>query len=160
MVRESRVVSAALQWGFWLVRYANRFVSISEIYEHHVYWRGISANPVVVDLGGNIGRFSDAISRRLNGRVIYVEADPELCRQVTFDAPTRVEIRNLAISNKNEQIRLFRSRNSEATSTNRMIAEAWGLEGVFDVQGSTFDSFLEHDKVSYVDVLKIDVEGS
>jgi FkbM family methyltransferase len=115
---------------------------------------------VVVDLGGNIGRFSDVISRQLAGRVVCVEADPELCHKIVFSEPGRVEIRNLAIGDKNERMRLFRSRNSEATSTNRVIADKWGVEDVFDVQGSTLDSFLEREKITYVAVLKLDIEGS
>ena len=148
-------------WEFgWVVRLVDRFASIHEIDGHRVYWRGIPTNPVVVDLGGNIGRFSNAISKQLTCRVIYVEADPELCRRVVFAETAKVEIRNLAIGDKNELMRLFRSRNSEATSANRVIADKGGIVDAFDVQGSTFNFFLERENVSYVDILKIDIEGS
>jgi FkbM family methyltransferase len=144
----------------WIFRGADRLASIHEIAGHHVYWRSLHANPTVVDLGGNVGRFTNAILRETSCRVIYVEADPKLCRQVVFPKTANVEIRNLAMGDTNKVVRLFRSRDSEATSTSQVIAESRGIEGTFDAQGSTLEALFSRAHIFSVDVLKVDIEGS
>lgn len=131
--------------------------NLSTIHTHTLYTRFLTKDSLVIDLGANVGQFSLAIAK-IGATTYALEALPS-----TFDKiPDHPNIKkyNLAISHQDGPIRLFVSDNSETTSVHRPLAEIFGLRGEETCPGITFEHFLRAEGIKWIDLLKVDIEGS
>ncbi|PQO45967.1 FkbM family methyltransferase [Blastopirellula marina] len=126
-------------------------------YNHHtLYWPAIPKNPVVVDLGGNRGGFSRAISKFYNVRGVIVEPVPDLYNALI--APNGMETRNVAVADKDGSVRISISSQEDC---HRIGVPLDGITlGTIEVQSVSLMTLLQEHDISTVDVLKIDIEGS
>lgn len=114
-------------------------------------------NQIILDLGGNKGDFSTAISA-LGGNVYYVEPNPSLYENYK---PTGNIIKiNKAVSNFNGTSTFILSENDEASSFNKDIMGIWGVKETLEVQTCDLKTLLQEQGIQQVDLLKMDVEGS
>lgn len=132
--------------------------SLSQIETHTLYTRFLTKDSLVVDLGANVGHFSMAIAKRIGATTYALEALPSTFAKIP-DHP-RVKKYNRAITDRDGLIRLFVSDNSEATSVHSSIAESFGLRGEESCPGITFEHFLQTEGIKFIDLLKVDIEGS
>ena len=55
---------------------------LSYLQTHSIYSKILDSDSVVIDLGANLGQFSEAITREFNCRCYAIEADPSLYSQL------------------------------------------------------------------------------
>ena len=67
---------------------------------------------------------------------------------------------NYALSDRNEQLKIYTSHNLECNSISQEAASIYGLHGEISVEGITLETFLNNQRIELVDSLKIDIEGA
>jgi len=112
----------------------------------------------VIDLGANVGQFAEALTAKYACTCYAVEPMPNLLGQIR-DNP-RIRKLNYAISIDNAPVKIYVSRNREANSVHKSIAESCELESEFECPGITLESLLAKYAIAQVDLLKVDIEGS
>ena len=125
---------------------------------HTLYTRPLGPDSVVVDLGANVGQFSEGMYERFGCNCYAVEAMPNLFEEIP--ANEKVRKFNLAVSDSNGPLRLFTSSNRECNSLFPSIAESYGLQSVVECPGLTLETFLREQGIDSLDVLKVDIEGA
>ena len=130
---------------------------------------------VVLDIGANFGYFGVLASQQTNKdcRVIMFEANPQLIPYLSktvnvnsFDECATVE--NLAVSDKKGKITLNVLKDYIASSSVKSVSELnkfntngvnYELEAAVDVPATTIDIYCQNNKISNVNVIKMDIEG-
>jgi FkbM family methyltransferase len=138
-----------------------------EIYEDEIYKTILHPGMVIVDVGANIGltvQFMQPYAKRL----LAIEPSPEhfdcLFRNKLNNNWTNVEIFNIAISDKNGSCEfafniLNRTMNTLVID-NKPLINAPGYLQSIEVITLSLDRFFERNKVTSVDLLKLDTEGA
>ena len=129
-----------------------------QIREHHFYARGIDQNSLVVDLGANKGDFSSQISQTFGCKCYALEASPSLYNAIPENSYFKKF--NLAVCKKSGPVSFYLSSNPEASTIVNDVKKAWGSIGTIIVDGTTLENFLMRNKISSIDLLKIDIEGA
>lgn len=131
---------------------------LADVRDHAFYSPLIGPDSVVVDLGANRGAFYSTLAGRYGCKCYAVEASRVLYEALPASPGSRKF--NYAIARKDGDVEFFLSGNPEASSTNRMFADAWGTRERAVVKGVTLDTFLGDNGTGVVDLLKCDIEGS
>jgi FkbM family methyltransferase len=149
-------------------------IFVSEIY-HHPDFR-VSMDPVIVDVGANVGLYSIWARQRYMPRAIYCyEPSPVTfscltrnLRHFIDDNTTNIYSTNAAVTDvPNGQFVLYQSRAISATSTLlnkasvpwiQRASQSGELE-TFAVRSTTISAEIEAHGLSHIDILKIDAEG-
>jgi FkbM family methyltransferase len=131
---------------------------LTNLKTHTIYSKIIDSESFVLDLGANIGQFSEAVTRDFNCRCYAIEAVPFVYSQIKEDR--LVKKFNYAISDRNEPLTLYTSDNPECNSISQEAASVYGLQGAISVEGITLETFLKNHKIELIDLLKIDIEGA
>lgn len=120
---------------------------------HHICNDLISKESVVLDLGGNDGRFAVEIHQLFGCRVESVEAHPGMAGQLGNSDWWRAF--NYAVTDFDGELLLNLSENSEANS----ILEIGNSVASTTVPAIRLDTFLQKHS-STADILKVDIEGA
>lgn len=134
-----------------------------EYYEMNFVLSHISDRSVFLDVGANIGVFSLLVASKIKDGKIYA-FEPSLRPLANFyeniklnNLADLIKVENVAIYEKNSQVRLIESPISEL---NHFVYKGEdGSRGLL-VRTVSLDSFLTKNKVPFVDFIKIDVEGA
>lgn len=132
--------------------------TVSSLSDEYHHLKKILRDPlnVVVDVGANIGQFSNAIRYWYpQANIVAIEADPHTYARLqenTGNAAVRTV--NLAISDKRESVEFFRG----ALSVTSGMIKTSDDQTCITVDADTLDSVLA--TVQKIDLLKIDVEGA
>lgn len=126
--------------------------------DHHFYSGLIDSGSTVVDLGAHLGEFSYQISNGFGCKCYSVEASPALYSQI--QRTHLIKPFNYVITNSNEPVTLYISKNPESNSLNKLSTDRWGTEKSEFVDGITFETFLDNNKIVSIDLLKVDIEGA
>jgi len=123
----------------------------------------LRADAVIVDLGGNVGAFSEAMSYGCRHCNVYtVEAVPSYARFIKSRNPT-FNVFNIGLSNSAGSFELWMSKNNLGWNT-AIEAKKTPDQEKITVPTRTFDDFVWPHILSKhngrIDVLKIDVEGA
>lgn len=114
-----------------------------------------SKEGVVVDVGANVGIFSKLIRNLYSKISIYsIEPVPDIfaCLRKNFQQDLNTHIFNIALDSvKGKQKMLFSNQNSEISRIDR--------KGNITVNTETLDAFIKKNKITSIDLLKIDTEG-
>jgi FkbM family methyltransferase len=131
---------------------------LTNVKTHSFYARPIRSGSIIVDLGANVGAFTEEMNRRFACVCYAVEPMPDLYSQIrTNDS---IQKFNLAITDKAEPVRLFTSTNRECNSVDEGLARLYGVEGVIECHGVTLEEFMKENQISEIDLLKVDIEGA
>lgn len=125
---------------------------------HTLYSKIINSDSLVLDLGANVGQFSEGITHEFNCCCYAIEAVPAVYSQIPENG--LVKKFNYAISDRNEPLKIYISDNRECNSISQEAASMYGLQGAISVDGITLETFLKDQKIELIDVLKMDVEGA
>lgn len=125
---------------------------------HTFYGPALTSGAVVIDLGANVGQFTEAISRFFDCQCYALEPIPNLFAQIK-ESPA-IKKFNYAISDTDQPIKLYLSTNAESNSMSEGIAAEHGIAGVCELPAITLESFLNQHQIGDVDLLKIDIEGA
>lgn len=140
-----------------LIESAKKFGFIA-LGSHHVYFKDITENSTIVDIGGNKGEFLKAVKSKINCKYYFVEVDKSLFSFLP-EFPKLIKS-NFAISSKKENLKFYCSNNSEANSFNETIASKYGIREILEVQTETLESYSASNEIDRINLLKIDVEGA
>ncbi len=125
---------------------------------HSIYSKILDSDSLVIDLGANLGQFSEAITREFKCSCYAIEAAPSLYSKLPENG--LVKNFNYAISDRNEPLKFYISDNIECNSISQEVASSYGLQGEISVDGITLETFLNNQRIELVDLLKIDIEGA
>lgn len=129
------------------------FSSIREIWVRKVYLKDdyvkIPENGIIIDLGANVGAFTmQALTNSQASKVIAVEPNKEL---------NRLFIRQIAYNNFSNRVSLQRYFiGSQSVKQKEMLNDPLSMDAVFITQRE----FITQNKLSSIDFLKCDIEGS
>jgi FkbM family methyltransferase len=123
---------------------------------------------IVVDIGAHMGRYTIIGSKRVGaqGRVVAIEAHPEnfemLNRNIKLNQLTNVIPLNYAVYSKETKIKLYLPEvESGYTIYNTIMSNRARTEDKFvEVNANTLDYILQSKGITYVNWIKIDVEGA
>lgn len=132
-------------------------IVIREIWEEDVYRieKDMLKNSIVVDVGANIGSFS--IYSAFYGATVYaVEPEPHNLQAL---------IKNVELNNMNDKINIIDYGISDYDGIAVISDNGGGATIKDNLPGSeinilSFDSFLKKYSLNFIDILKIDIEGS
>jgi FkbM family methyltransferase len=131
---------------------------LTTVKTHSIYARPIRSGSVIVDLGANVGDFTEEMNRRFGCICYAVEPIPDLYSQISSN--DSIQKFNIAISDKSEPLKLFMSANRECHSVHEEVAATYGAEGVIECRAVTLEQFLKDNRISAIDLLKVDIEGA
>jgi FkbM family methyltransferase len=113
-----------------------------------------------IDIGGNCGLFSLYCSP-ICEKIFCIEPTAVLCRTIkefAKDVP-QITVSNSAISTKNGSINFYFFPEVTGQSTIHSRVPAGNSVIPLTVQSNTLPTFIEKNKLDYVDVVKMDIEG-
>jgi FkbM family methyltransferase len=132
---------------------------ISEHFENEIIklFKKLGKNAdVIIDVGAHIGKYTILSSKITNGKVISIEASKDnfsiLKKNIMLNNAKNVLAFNLAVTNKNEKVKLYKPNTSGHNTLKKTNAPYELIDGV------TLDTFLKKLKIEKVDLIKIDVE--
>lgn len=126
--------------------------------QHHLLTRVLLPGTTVVDIGGNLGEFSQQISAAFQAKCYVVEAVPKLYAQIS--ATELIQKFNVAISSTNAPISIYLAEHPECNSIKSTFDVQHQTQEVVTVEGVTLDSFLDTHQLTQIDLLKVDIEGA
>lgn len=129
-------------------------------------WMASRVKPgdVFVDVGANIGYYTLLASTLVGstGRVIAVEASPSICqrlrRNVEINGGANVSIHNVAASDRQGSVKLFKGPPGNPAETT--TAESAGFELECEVPAERLDALLAPADFRRARILKLDIEGA
>ena len=128
---------------------------VERVCGHSFFCQALGEQPVVVDLGANVGTFADVMSKHFNARVWAVEANPDVFHSIPGNEVIRKF--NFAASDTNGVQPFYLSENTEASSLRK---GSNGLTRLIEVPTKRLDTFLIEALVPSIDLLKMDIEGA
>lgn len=133
---------------------------LEEIYIKRIYDQYLlgKKNLTIVDIGSNIG-LSVYYFKDFAKQVYAIEPSKQhvetLTKMLTTNKIKNVTVGPVAISNKDEIVKLYHNDNSTAFNLN---LEQQGKD-YEEVEAITFDTFMKRNKLTHIDLLKCDPEG-
>lgn len=140
------------------VKLVARMAGLRQQRAHHFYPGTLSGRSLVVDLGAHKGEFSRFITSEYGCSVMGLEANPHLFE--ALPALPRTRFMNLAINRNDAPVVFHVSDNLEASSVIEEVAKSLGSLTKVTVTGITLDSLFDNNKITSVDLLKVDIESS
>jgi FkbM family methyltransferase len=116
----------------------------------------IDENSVVIDVGANLGNFSELI-RRLNPkrRIIAIEPQPELASGLRQIVGENGSVYSIGCGDLKSEFKLFRSNVSDSKAT----LDSSRSENFILVKVETLESILLIEHCEKIGILKVDTEG-
>jgi FkbM family methyltransferase len=135
--------------------------SLQRVYcESYTLVKFLPKNPIVLDVGANVGQFNFFCSHYLEAkRVFSIEPLPDCFELLKLNAITPSDCSNLLISNKEGNTEFYLDTASSQLSS--IVKE--GIHNVKEyitVSGVTLDEIFLKAEFNGIDLLKIDTEGS
>jgi FkbM family methyltransferase len=137
-----------------------RFMTVAG---HTIYPAGLSAAPIVVDLGANHGRFSQLLRNILGGGEFYlVEANPYLVSELR--ASQTCPVISCAVAKRDGRIKFNLSTNDEGSSLFSLrepsdAGPGCALREQVEVPSKTLNNILGELPHPIFDLVKFDIEG-
>lgn len=126
--------------------------------------------PLVIDVGANVGNYSNLIRKLNPNAVIYAfEPHPETYKDLAAAGlANRYATFNIACGNRAGRAKLFDHKaepgqrgTEHASLVQNVIEDIHNAESIsFDVDVVTLDEFVERESIERIKLLKIDVEGN
>jgi FkbM family methyltransferase len=131
-------------------------MALSNVHTHSFFADLLGSKPMVLDLGGNVGRFSEQLSQRFGATCVVVEPSPSVCSKIPRS--DHILIKNVGISATGETLDFHVSTNSEASSLDRI--PNFEYVDTIKVPTQTLASIVDELGIDQVDLLKVDIEGA
>jgi FkbM family methyltransferase len=128
------------------------------------YFRGKNNkvhNPIIFDIGANVGIYTENILKLIPGALIYsFEPHPKTFKTLQANIKGASTTLNLAIGNEIGKITIF-DKSSDGSEHASLIKEVVNNTEVkaTQVDINTIDNFCKENQIESIDFLKIDVEG-
>ncbi|NCD70751.1 FkbM family methyltransferase [Mucilaginibacter agri] len=124
----------------------------------------IEKNYTVLDIGGNIGWYTNHIAAILSdGKVFGIEPIPEtfakLSNNVALNGFGNIKLENFAFSDKKDKIKFYYSPLMPGASSAANITENSEIQELECIT-NTVDAYVEENNIDKIDFIKCDVEGA
>ena len=127
------------------------------IKEHTFFQELLNNEIIVVDLGACKGEFVNELDKLFKiKKAILVEANPTNFK--TLPNKDNYTLYNMAISKKNNEIISFYEDLNSPYNGSKIFNYFKGFE--HKIQTITLETLMENNNIDYIDILKIDIEGS
>jgi FkbM family methyltransferase len=139
------------------------FIGEYERYETKKFTSAIESGDVILDLGANIGYFSMIASKRLGkeGHVYAFEASPKiyelLCKNCSLSQINNITPLRLAVADRESVLSFKLPQNLQEQGSGSLSSNG---TGDIEVQAITIDGFIQKEKLSRLDSIKMDIEGA
>ena len=142
--------------NYWFQVFVEQF--LQEPYSENNF--EVRANPIIIDVGTNVGFFSLLMSKKYPNASIYsFEPNPDnynfLIEHIKNNQQKNIHPYNYAVSSKNGKVTLYIS--IENFTGHSLYAKT---ENKIQVQSITLDTILNDNKIEKCDILKLDCEGA
>jgi FkbM family methyltransferase len=135
---------------------------ISEQYENRtlsLFKSLAKKSKIIIDVGAHIGKYTIIASKLTKGKVIAIDPSKDnfhiLKKNILLNKCKNVLAFNLAVTNKNKKVKLYKPGTSVYYTIRKIKNSSWEL-----VNGVSLDYLLKRLKIKKVDLIKIDVEGA
>ena len=146
----------AQKCGFDVKKFHDPLRDIAEILRE-------SQNPVLFDVGANIGQTAKQLNDCVSGcRIFSFEPSPETVIRLRDNTKhlQNVSVLQVGLGSENTKLPLNENSCSDMSSFLDLAEAGWGkIVKTSDVQIRTVDGFCEEETLSRVDLLKIDTQG-
>lgn len=139
---------------------------LDDIYFKHIPDGIFNKNqqPIIIDIGGNVGFFSLAAFSKFPKAKIYAFEPHPYCFKVLQNYQQEFKrfdwnIYHLAVSNKDEDIFLNTTNLEGFTTVTSVFKKSQDVKS-FPVKAVRFDTFLEESNIDHIDFIKLDCEGA
>jgi FkbM family methyltransferase len=129
-------------------------MSLEIIEDHTLDTRFLNNDSIVLDLGANCGSFSRTMTERFHCRCIAVEPSPRMFQQI--EAHQLLQKYNFAIAPSEGPVDFHISDISVSSS---LAYRPESLSETITIRGRRLDDFISELGLSYIDVIKMDIEG-
>ncbi len=153
-----RLRSLPARWTARLIECQSRRADLAVVATHHVFTRPLGPGSIVLDLGAHTGEFSRELVRRYGCTCYAVEPVPALFSQI--ESGPRLKKLRLAVDGTGGEVLLHLSANPQANSLFPEIADRYGGLETLAVTATSLDELLAGERLPYVDLLKLDIEGA
>jgi FkbM family methyltransferase len=142
-------------WVEWNIYFRNRVEPREKIYEL------VREGNVVIDVGVNIGETLLNLARQVGerGKVIGFEPNPVVYRKCLRNIELNPALKNISLHpvalGREERELFIEERDAGNRGMNSLTESGAGEK----VKVTTLDSFLKHENILQIDLIKIDVEG-
>jgi FkbM family methyltransferase len=125
-------------------------------------------NPIILDIGANVGETIDRFRRLFPGaRIVGVEANPSLWERLVdkYKGDPSTTVRNMAVCDRPGQVELFVNESpgmgmSSIHPWKSSSAHAHRTSGRVPVPADTLDRIARAEGVEHIDILKLDIQGA
>lgn len=150
---------------FWRGDFDNYYLGhqAEEIFKARIYAPYLEqvVDPIVLDVGGNIGMFSLYASKYAK-QVYTLEPSKEhfetIQEMLKFNEITNVKPINKALFMENAKFPFHHNKNKTMYSLHGAVSD--GSSAPEEVEAITLDKLFEDEKIDHLNLMKLDVEGS
>jgi FkbM family methyltransferase len=121
------------------------------------------ADPVVFDVGANVGLWSQALVERLPGARMFLFEPSSCCRRAIAErCLPNSEVIPAAVGRASGEAMLYSSSPTDGTASLHVRRDSFFSEREYHeykVEVTTIDTFVASQKLDFVDYIKMDIEG-
>lgn len=141
------------------------FINYNEFFCERIYDKYITGKTfkTVVDIGANIGLWSEYVNESSNVETIYMVEPNTVALSVmkrSFSDLSKFIICPIAISNIDGKLEFFVDSENSTISSMMESHRTNKLNTSYYVESLKFDTFLKSNNLNYIDLVKIDIEGA
>ena len=128
---------------------------------HTLYADALKADSIIIDLGANLGRFSQEMKSRFGGRYYLVEANPVLVEKIRQQG--EFPVWGNVIASKPGMVSFNIAKNDTGSSVLTLPQQSiWNsvLEKTIEVPAITLEQLMSLTETTHIDLLKMDIEGT
>jgi len=132
--------------------------------DSEMLYKLVSDNDTIFDIGGNIGWYSNHLSKKLPGATIYAfepipETFAQLKRNTGLNDAKNIKLNNVAFSDSIQTLTFYYSPSITGASSSQNITENDNMVKL-ECQTNTIDNFVKEKGITKLDFIKCDVEGA
>ena len=138
-------------------------LGVYERYESELFRSKVKPDMTIIDIGANLGYYTAIASRRAGERGLVIAFEPEpnffkiLSRNISRNNMKNAICFEIAVAEKNGLTNLYLSNENKGHNS---IIRSEELKTSTQVKTTTLDDFLFYQKITKVDIIKMDIEGA
>ena len=120
-------------------------------------------NPVIFDIGANMGRWTSAMLKRCDGnctpQIVMFEPQSQCWPELEKIAGPQVTLTKSAVSNRDGVLTFFHGEKDETESASAYRSEHFKIANKIEVPCISLDTYILSNALDRIDFIKMDIEG-